>query len=162
MAKKIQVKDVFSGRRGSLDDSEYNSRMQQWSTKVQQMAKAEAAAFSKGKKRSHTYVSGPKKGKTEYVLRNHIQYQLKSDSGEVAGVAFQFPVHGIFREYGIGRGTPRSMVGHSSRSMSEWISGTLQSKEQELIDIVAEYQSGKVLRTFRSIRGKTSSWNIKG
>lgn len=152
MAKKIQVKDVFSGRRGSLDDSEYNSRMQQWSTKVQQMAKAEAAAFSKGKKKSHTYVSGPKKGKTEYILRNHIQYQMKSDSGEVAGVAFQFPVHGIFREYGVGRGTPRSMVGHSSRSMSDWLSGTLQRKEQELLDIVSSQQADKVVNVFAGIK----------
>ena len=152
MAKKVTVRDVYSGRRSSLDDSEYNSQMQQWSTKVQQMAKAQASAFRKGKKHSITYQSGAKKGKTEPILRNHIQYQMKSDSGEVAGVVFQFPVHGIFREYGVGRGTPRSLVGHTSRSMSDWLSGTLQRQESELLDIVADQKAGKVVRVFAGIK----------
>lgn len=152
MARKIQVKDVHTGRRGILDNSEYNGKMQRWSTSVQQMAKAKASAFSKGKKRSHTYLSGPKKGTVEPVLRNHIQYQLKSDEGEVAGVAFQFPVHGIFREYGVGRGTPRNMVGHTSRRMSDWLSGTLERKEDELVDIVAEQHADKAIRVFAGVK----------
>ena len=152
MAKKVTVRDVYSGRRDTLSDSEYNSQMQQWSTKVQQMAKSQAAAFRNGKKKSHTYLSGPKKGKTEPILRNHIQYQMKSDNGEVAGVAFQFPVHGIFREYGVGRGTPRSLVGHTSRTMSDWLSGTLQRQEPALLDIVAEQQADKVVRVFAGVK----------
>ena len=152
MAKKITVRDVYSGRRGTLSDSEYNSQMQQWSNQVQQMAKAQASAFRNGKKKSHTYLSGPKKGKTEPILRNHIQYQMKSDNGEVAGVAFQFPVHGIFREYGVGRGTPRSLVGHTSRTMSDWLSGTLQRQESALLDIVAEQQADKVVKVFAGVK----------
>ncbi len=151
MAKKVIVKDVYSGHRGVLTDSEYNRQMEQWSRTVQQLAKLQASAFHKGKKKSHTYKSGPKKGKTEPILRNHIQYQMKSDSGEVAGVAFQFPVHGIFREYGVGNGTPRAAVGHTARSMSDWLSGTLQRQESSLVDIVAEQQAGKVIRVFAGI-----------
>lgn len=151
MARKVTVKDVFTGRRSTLDSTAYNSEMQGWSTKVQQLAKAQASAFRKGKKRSHTYQSGPKKGKTETILRKHIQYQLKSDSGEVAGVAFQFPVHGIFREYGVGRGTPRSMVGQTSRTMSDWLSGTLQKEEEALASIVAEHHADKVVHLFNGI-----------
>lgn len=151
MAKRVTVKDVYSGRRGFLDESEYNSQMQNWSVRVQQMAKSEASAFRHGKKKSHTYMSGPKRGKTEPILRNNIQYELKSDNGEVAGIAFKFPVHGIFREYGVGRGTPRNMVGHTSRTMSDWLSGTLQKQEDSLADIVADQQAGKVVKVFSGI-----------
>lgn len=149
MAKKVQVKDVFSGRRDTLSNSIYNKEMQGWSTKVQQMAKAAASAFRNGKKKSHTYLSGPKKGYTETILRNHIQYQLKSDVGEIAGVAFQFPVHGIFIEYGVGRGSRR---GNSSRTMSDWLSGTLDKNEEQLVNIVSEHQSDRVIRVFAGVR----------
>lgn len=152
MAEKVKVKDVFTGRRGFLTDSEYNRQMEAWSRATQKLAKAQAALFSKGKRRNHTYKSGKKAGKTEGKLRNHVQFQMKSESGEVAGVAFQFPVHGIFREYGVGRGTPRSMVGHTSRSMSDWLSGSLDRQESRLLDIVTEYQGDKYIRTFMGIK----------
>lgn len=159
MAKKVTVKDVFTGRRGFLTESEYNREMEQWSRNTQKLAKAQAALFTKGKRRNRTYKSGKKAGKTEGKLRNHVQFQLKSDNGEVAGVAFQFPVHGIFKEYGVARGYPA--IGHTRRSMSDWISGALGKQDEKLADIVAEHQSNKVLRTFRAIGGKTTSWTIK-
>lgn len=146
---KVQVKDVYSGKRGWLSDSEYNQAMGEWSRTVQRLAKAKASAFSKGKRRNRIYLSGPKAGKREGKLKNHIQFQLKSDAGEVAGVAFQFPVHGIFREYGVGNGSPRS---HVSRSMSDWLSGTLAKQEGNLVSIVAEHQGDKVVRTFMGIK----------
>ena len=153
MAKKVTVRDVYTGRRGVLTDSEYNKAMQQWSAEVQRLAKQQASLLAKGKrKNSHTYKSGRWKGKTEYKLRTHIQYQMKEDAGEVAGVMFAFPVHGIFREYGVGNGTPRALVGHTRRSMSDWLSGTLQKKDQDLLDIVAEQQSGKVIRVFQGVK----------
>ena len=148
MAKKVQVKDVYSGRRGFLTDSEYNKEMQDWSLAVQKLAKAQASLFAKGKKKNHTYKKGKKAGKSEGKLKNHIQFQLKSDAGEVAGVAFQFPVHGIFREYGVGKGSPRGRV---SRSMSDWLSGTLAKKEADMVAIVAEHHADKVIRTFAGI-----------
>lgn len=146
---KVQVKDIYSGRRGVLTDSEYNSSMESWSRSVQRLAKERASLFSKGKKRNRIYKSGSKAGKREGKLKNHIQFQLKSDAGEVAGVAFQFPVHGIFREYGVGNGSPRS---HVSRTMSDWLSGTLARKESDLVGIVAEHQGDKVVRTFMGIK----------
>lgn len=158
MAKKVTVKDVFTGRRGFLTDTEYNREMERWARETQQLAKSQASLLSKGKRRNRTYKSGKKAGKTEGILRNRIQFQLKSDGGEVAGVAFQFPVHGIFKEYGVARGYPAS--GHLRRTLSEWISSALGKQDERLADIVAEYQSGKVLRTFRAIGGKTTSWNI--
>ena len=109
-------------------------------------------AFTKGKHRPHTYRSGKKAGTTEYKLRNKVQFQLKSDAGEVAGVLFQFPVHGIFREYGVGRGAPRSMGNSVRRSMSDWFSGALNRKENKMLDIVAEHQADKVVRTFMGVK----------
>ena len=123
--------------------------MEEWARATQKLSKAQAALFTKGKRRNHTYQSGPKKGKTERKLRNHIQYGLRSDSGEVAGVAFGFERHGIFLEYGVGRGHPAHGI---RRSMSDWLSGTLQKKEQGVIDIVATYQSDKYIRTFMGIK----------
>lgn len=152
MAKKVQVKDVYTGKRDVLTDSEYNRQMQQWAQTVQQLSKQQAALFRKGKRRNHTYKSGPKKGSVEQKLRNHIQYSLATDAGEVAGVGFKFPVHGIFREYGVGRGTPRTLVGHTARTMSDWLSGTLEKQEQAMVEIVAEYQSGKVVRVFNGVK----------
>ena len=152
MAKKIAVRDVFTGHRGWLDDSEFNNEMEEWSRATQKLAKAQASLFAKGKKHNHTYKSGKKAGKSEGKLRSHIQYQMKSNSGEVAGVAFQFPVHGIFREYGVGNGTPRSIVGHTRRTMSDGLSVSLNRQEDKLVDIVAEYQSDKVIRTFMGVK----------
>lgn len=152
MAKKVAVKDVFTGRKGFLTDSEYNREMEAWARATQKLSKAQAALFTKGKRRNRTYKSGKKAGKTEGKLRNHVQFQMKSDSGEVAGVAFQFPVHGIFREYGVGNGTPRSIAGHTSRSMSDWLSGSLNKQERKLLDFVAEHQGDKYIRTFMGIK----------
>ena len=150
MANKVRVKDVFTGRRGYLDDSQYNDEMRRWATSVQQMAKKQASLMTKGKRRAtRIYQSGPKKGKTEKRLRTHIQYQLKSDAGEVAGIAFKFPVHGIFREYGVGRGRKRSMV---STNMSDWLSGTLQRKESSLAQIISEHQADKYVKVFMGVK----------
>lgn len=143
---KVQVKDVYSGKRGWLSDSEYNQAMGEWSRTVQRLAKAKASAFSKGKRRTRIYLSGQKAGKRERMLRNHFDFQLKSDAGEVSGVSYDFPLHGIFREYGVGKGSPCT---HVSRSMSDWLSGTLAKQEDKLISIVAEHQSDKVIRFFR-------------
>ena len=149
---KVVVKDVFSGRRGWLTDDEYNRQMEDWSRKVQQLAKAQASAFTKGKHRVRVYKSGKKAGTREGKLRNKVQFQLKSDGGEVAGVAFQFPVHGIFREYGVGRGASRSLGNGVRRSMSDWFSGSLKKNEERMLDIVAEHQGDKVVRTFMGIK----------
>lgn len=150
MAKRVTVKDVYSGRRGILDDSQYNEEMKSWAATVQRLAKQQASAFRKGKRKSPImYKSGPKAGKKEDRLRTHIQYQMKSDAGEVAGIGFKFPRHGVFLEYGVGRGHPR---GHLPRSMSDWLSGTLSRQEGKLMDIVAEHKSDSVLKVFMGIK----------
>ena len=154
---KVKVKEVTGGR-GFLTESEYNREMEEWSRQTQSLAKSQAAMLTLGKKRNHTYKKGKKAGQTEKKLRNSIQFQLKSRDGEVAGVAFQFPIHGIFKEYGVARRYPAS--GYLRRSLSDWLSASLDRQDDKLADIVAEYQSDKVLHTFRSIAGKASSLNV--
>lgn len=138
------MKDVYSGRRGILDDSQYNEDMKSWAATVQRLARQQASAFHKGKRKTpRTYKSGAKEGKKEERLRTHIQYRMRSDAGEVAGVGFTFPVHGIFMEFGVSRGHPR---GHVSRSMSDWLSGTLNREEGKLMEIVASHDATKVAK----------------
>ena len=146
----MRVREVGGGR-GLLTDSEYNRQVQAWGAQATQMAAQAAAAHTKGKRRAtHTYQSGPKRGRTERRLKNHIQYGLQSDLGDVAGVSFSFERHGIFLEYGVSRGHGVNAV---RRSMSDWLSGTLKRKEQQLSDIVTQYQSDRVLRVFQGFKG---------
>lgn len=146
MAKNVVVRDSFTGRRGVLTETEYNRRMAQWSAAVQSLAEARAAAMVKGKRRSHTYKSGRKAGKTEQRLRGNVRQRIVMSAGEFEGVGFRFPVHGIFREYGVGRGTPRGLANMTRRTMSDWLSGALKMKEEELVRTVAEFQGGRVIR----------------
>lgn len=150
MPRNVKITDIYSGSRSILDDTQYNGEMRSWAASVQRLARQEASAFSHGKRKAtHTYKSGAKAGKTEERLRSHIGYKLKSDAGEVAGVAFTFPRHGVFREYGVGRGRPKGLV---SGNMSDWLSGSLDRMQQRLLDIVAEHKADQVIRTFMGIK----------
>ena len=71
--------------------------------------------------------------------------------GDALGIAFQFPVHGIFREYGVGNGSPRNAI---KRSKSDWLSGTLDRKENQLTDIIDNYSDNLVSRIFRGVGNK--------
>ena len=68
MAKKVTVKDVFTGRRGFLTDTEYNREMEEWARAKQKLSKAQAALFTKGKRRNYTYKSGNQKVKNPLLL----------------------------------------------------------------------------------------------
>ena len=151
MAKRIIVKDDFTGRRSVMTESDFNEDIKRWASETQALAKQQAALMVKGKKKNHTYKSGSKKGKTEQKLKNSIQYSFIAGSGEVSGIAFQFPVHGIFREYGVGKGSPRNAI---KRSKSDWLSFTLDKKEQKLINIIDDYSDNLVSRIFRGVGNK--------
>lgn len=151
MAKKIIVKDDFTGRRSVMTESDFNENIKRWASETQRLAKDKASQMLKGKKRNRTYQSGPKKGKTETKLRNSIQYSFIASYGEASGIAFQFPVHGIFREYGVGNGSPKNAI---KRSKSDWLSGTLDKKEQELINIIDDYSDNLTTRIFKGVGNK--------
>ena len=149
MAKKIEIRDIVTGRRSTLTDSEFNRQATAWAHTVQELSKSQAAAFSKGKRRNITYHSGPKRGKSEQLLRRSVGFKLKSNAGEIEGIVFTFARHGIFKEYGVGRG--HGIRNHTLRSLSDWFSSALQRNEDRLADLVATYHSDMYIRTFMGI-----------
>lgn len=149
MPKALRVKDVYYGRTVALEQSEYNTAVRRWAMETQRFARQAASAFSKGKRKpTHTYQSGPKAGKVEQKLSRSIQFKLQADAGDVSAVFFRFPLHGVFREYGVGSESPH---GHVSRSLSDWLSSTLDRQQQKLLEIACEHQAETVLRVFRGI-----------
>ena len=77
-------------------------------------------------------------------------------------VSFKMPVHGIFREYGVGNGQPRNGVATKSgkaathkvyikRTMSDWFHAPLERNVEALGDLVADYYGDKVLVEFKRL-----------
>ncbi len=145
-----------------ITEEQFIARVRQWANRERGRAKANAAAFAKGKKAPRTYIKGMYAGKTEYKLRDKTTYKLKTKNGDLDHVAFQFPVHGIFREYGVGNGQPRRGAATKSgrkasqrvyvrRSMSDWISKPIDDGMAELSKLVAERYGDKALAVARNL-----------
>lgn len=143
-----------------MSQERYNAAVKQWCDRVRALAKANAAAFSNGKSKPHTYVKGRYAGKTEYKLKDKTTYRIKYNSGDADHVQFVMPVHGIFREYGVGNGQPRDGKSSSTRraqktyvkrSMSDWIHNPIEKNIEQFGDIVADYYGDKMLVCFRQL-----------
>ena len=81
---------------------------------------------------------------------------------KLEAVSFKMPVHGIFREYGVGNGQPRNGVATKSgkaasqhtyvkRSMSDWFHNPLERNVEDLSNLEADYYGDKVLVEFRRL-----------
>lgn len=142
-----------------ITDAEFQQRAKAWADRVRAMAKANASAFPKGKKEAkHVYKTGRYAGKTEYKLSARLTYIIKAKGGDIDCIGFKMPVHGIFREYGVGNGQPRKgrmgrmpEGGYIKRSMSDWFHAPLERNIEEFSDLVAEYYGDKYLVNFRSM-----------
>lgn len=145
-----------------MTDEEFWQRAKAWADTVRRQAKANAAAFSKGKKSPHTYKTGRYAGQAEGKLKDKTGYVLRKRYGDLEAVSFKMPVHGIFREYGVGNGQPRNGVATKSgrsasqhtyvkRSMSDWFHNPLERNVEGLSDLVADYYGDKVLVEFRRL-----------
>lgn len=138
----------------------FAAQIKQWCDLVRSLAKRNAAAFTKGKKKPHTYKSGKWAGKTEYMLRDKVAASMHRTDGSVDSVSFKIPVHGIFREYGVGNGQPRDGR-HSSqkrarstyirRSPSDWLHDPIERNIGKFADLVAEYYGDRYLINFRKL-----------
>ena len=134
---------------------EFKAKARHWAQTVRKEARARAAAMSKGKTKSpYTYKTGMHAGRTEYKLKDKIGYRLRMKYGDIERVSFNFPLHGIFIEYGVGRGQPgeKSTKKASShpknyirRKMSDWFDAPLDKNTEKLADIAAEYYGDKIL-----------------
>ena len=146
-----------------MTDEEFLRQAKAWADRVRAQSRAAAAAFPKGKKTAtHTYKTGRYAGKTEGRLKSKLGYVLRKRYGDLEAVSFKMPVHGIFREYGVGNGQPRNGVATKSgkaathkvyikRTMSDWFYGPLERNEEALADLVADYYGDKVLVEFRKL-----------
>lgn len=134
-----------------LEPTEFNRQAVAWAAATEAISRSAAAAFTKGKRKNRTYKSGPKAGTVERRIKSDLTHRLWSDAGELSGISFRFPVHGIFREYGVGRGATRATASHTLRSPSDWFTHALDSKEGELADLVADYKGGQYLRILTGI-----------
>ena len=136
----------------TISTEEFYAAARKWAAIVRNMAKANASRFVKGKtKKSHTYKTGKKAGKTENRLRDSIRYTIDSDSGVPESIGFKLPIHGIFREWAVGYGQPRvtgKYIAKNSRvkrNMEDWIDKPIEKNTQKLFDLAQEYWGDQVL-----------------
>lgn len=145
-----------------MTEEEFLRQAKAWADAVRRQAKANAAGFTKGKTMPHTYIKGRYAGKTEKKLKDSVNYTLKKSYGDLAAVSFKMPVHGIFREYGVGNGQPINGMAAKSgksasrhvyikRSMSVWIHNPIDRNFENLADLVADYYGDKVLLNFQRL-----------
>lgn len=154
MSRYVRVMETTTGG-GTLDTASYNAAVKKWGRQLRGMVKKTASQFHQGKleqrgEQTHTYKSGPKAGKEEGRLVNNLTMQYKKDvAAEIDRVSLKLLRHGIFREYGVGNGTPIAKAGMTKRTKSPWLSEPLEQKEGELVEIVAEHGAEMVLRAFK-------------
>ena len=140
--------------------AEWNATTKKWSLKVLAIQRNKAKKFPIGKgspgepKNPHTYKRGKKAGQTEYKLSEKgggaYVFKLRHEQKEYYGTEFKPPIHGIFREWGVGNGQPRDpkkmkRAYRKKRTESDWISYTMDKNADELADTAAQYVGDKVL-----------------
>lgn len=155
------ISDRITGTPTTKD--QYYRKARSWSAMVLGKAAHNASRFRKGKgtpgqpKAPHTYRTGIHAGKTEQKLTKKgtggMFFRASMNrSREYEGTGFKFPVHGIFRAWGVGNGQPR-VAGkrvhhgkrHVKRTTSDWLDGPIDRNASKLADIAAEYYGDKMI-----------------
>ena len=134
-----------------LSYDEMMAKAKRWAVGIRNEAKSIAASFTKGKSTpTRICINGKKKGYIEKKLTT-IGYRVRSKDGDIDRVSFQFPLHGIFIEYGVGRGQPRdqkkrtAMISYIRRQPVEWVDEPIDRHLNEFADMVAEYSGDRML-----------------
>lgn len=137
MPKRVILKEQVSGV--DYEPQELVAAAARWGEEVLAAADQAASAFDKGKRTvRHTYKSGRWRGTTEPRLKGNTRVRIVTDGGELQRVQFTMPVHGIFREYGVGRG-------RLIRTPNDWFSRQVAARQERLADTVAASQADKAL-----------------
>lgn len=144
---------------------EFYSKTRKWANAVRGLAKQNISSFQKGKKTpEHTYTQASKlyAGKIEKKLINSLQYVVKKEDGIVDHIGYKFPLHGIFRAWGVGQGQPResgkkraSKI-YIKRSPSDWLDDPLDQRSEELADIAAEFYGDQAITNIWGAKVKKS------
>jgi hypothetical protein len=148
--KNSKVTSTIGGK--TLTAEQFYAEARRWAAIVHNMAKANTAAFKKGKENeSHVYKEGKKAGKTEKKLSKSTRFIITHDNKIPESIGFKIPVHGIFREWAVGYGQPRvagKYVAANSkvkRTMSDWIDKPIEKHSRQLFDLAAEYWGDRVI-----------------
>ena len=135
--KRLTMKESVRG--ADFEPERLVHEVDAWSRTVLQAADQAASAFQKGKRTArHTYRTGRWRGTTEPRLKGNTKVRLITDGGELQRVQFLMPVHGIFREYGVGRG-------RLIRTPSDWFSRQLAARQERLADLIAASHADKAV-----------------
>ncbi len=139
-----------------ITSDELYEKAKAWANTVRAVAKNNATAFAKGKKKSYNYKNTTKwhkAGENEKPLKQSVLYKIKEKDGITDNIGFQFPRHGIFRAYGVGNG--QSISGKQAkkiyikRSMSDWIDQPIDKNLDKLADLAAEFYGDQaIINTF--------------
>jgi hypothetical protein len=120
-----------------IDTKTFNNQVRGWTVKVRSRMKNNAPSSDR--------VSGDK-------LKNALSYKLirAAKEPEVDRIKFQFPRHGVFVHYGVGRGYARvgnsvvsrkggSAMGTVKRTPNDWFDVEIRSGLRDLALIAQEY-----------------------
>jgi hypothetical protein len=152
-------------------DEMFLEEARRWATGVVSKMRANTARFQHGKESARAYTVRSRNRRTgatsdatvkEKVLSKSINYKIKKNKqGAVARVAFDFPLHGIFRAYGVGAGQPGEGTGKKrapkvriKRSMSDWANQPIEQEYEKLANIAAHYYGDKLLANVWGINFK--------
>lgn len=138
-----------------MTDEQFLVAVQKWANTVRREAKNKATAFGKGKKKNYVYSESGKSrysGKTEKKLSEDISYAVKTQFGEVHHIQFKFPLHGIFRAFGVGNGQPakgsfskQALKTYIRRSPSDWLNEPIEKNIETFSDLVANHYGDTIL-----------------
>lgn len=148
----LKIKEQLGGK-ALLSDTAYNREMLKLDRELLTQSKMNAKNSPKGKlskgKRSHTYKTGPKAGKTEYVLSRKMDQSVYLTAGIVSGIGVKIQRHGIFLEFGVSNRHP---ISGPLREKKRWLSGPIKSTEQKAADVAGNYYGDKIVKQIKFLR----------
>ena len=103
-------------------------------------------------------------GAKEEPLARSFRMNTSKTFGEIDRIGFSFSLHGVFLQKGVGRGyiskrNPktkstdfRTIPGVISRRKLDWFNGPLQSRFENLSDLVAEHKADQAILNFKRMK----------
>ena len=151
MAHKVTT--AIDGK--TITSEEFYKQSVRWASMVRNTAKRNTLQFTKGKKQtSITYKSGKKEGKVERKLSASIRYTIEHSDHIPESIGFKIPIHGIWREWGVGYGQPRVPGKYVNphprirRSMVDWLDEPIDHNTERLFELAAEFWGDEFMVNF--------------
>lgn len=143
------VTTVIDGK--TITNEEFYKQAVRWASMVRNTAKRNTLQFTKGKKRASIT---KKSGKVERKLSASIRYSIEHSQHIPESISFKIPIHGIWREWGVGYGQPRVPGKYVNphprirRSMVDWLDEPIDRNAQRLFNLAAEFWGDRCLVNF--------------